>query len=208
MAPTLLKIRSALESAGSPGDVDVEGPTVAYAAGLATTLPRPAEATPSTWATWPAPTGGRGGYVVAPPSVKEDGGTWTWITGTPLDLGPDTPIRPSPLWVMALFDSARPPSAPPQEWHATPGGPDTGAAALERELGRLMLAPEGSRNHQLKSRPTPSDNWWEYERSRQTTWRCPIRRGPAIGSVSRRPRPRSAAAYLAGLRSPRQIGKV
>jgi len=156
----------ALESVGGPAVVkevdgllvcadDVEGPTVS---------------TPRGWHCYVAPTGrgntvklggladvdwrGRGGYVVAPPSVKADGGTWDWMTGSTLDLGPDTEIRPAPAWVLSLFDRRQggdtppgggtPPSIPR---HA--GRTGYGAAALERELGRLASAQEGTRNHQL-----------------------------------------------------------
>lgn len=139
----------ALEQSGPVGDPDVEGPTVA---------------TPRGWHCYVEPTGrgntvnlgglagidwrGRGGYVIAPPSVKDDGGTWTWMTG-PMDLGPDTPIVPAPEWVLALFDRRRDSlsldTGPPR--HA--GRTGYGAAALERELGRLVMAPEGTRNHAL-----------------------------------------------------------
>jgi hypothetical protein len=127
---------------------DVEGPTVA---------------TPRGWHAYVAPTGkgntvnlgklagidwrGRGGYVVAPPSVRDDGGTWTWTTGTPQDLGPNTPIVPAPEWVLQLFDRPIAPVSGTLPRHA--GRTGYGAAALERELGRLATAAEGTRNHQL-----------------------------------------------------------
>ena len=136
-------------STDRPGD-DVEGPTVA---------------TPRGWHAYVTPTGrgnavnmgglsgvdwrGRGGYVVAPPSVKEDGGTWDWMTGTPQDLGPDTPIIPAPEWVLQLFERRVEPAMGTLPRHA--GRTGYGAAALERELGRLALAMEGSRNHQLNA---------------------------------------------------------
>jgi hypothetical protein len=136
-------------SVDRPGD-DVEGPTVA---------------TPRGWHGYVAPTGrgnavnlgglagidwrGRGGYVVAPPSVKEDGGTWSWMAGTPQDLGPDTPIIPAPDWVLQLFDRRTGPVVGTLPRHA--GRTGYGAAALERELGRLATATEGTRNHQLNA---------------------------------------------------------
>jgi len=150
----------ALEAVGGPAemyevdglmicDTNVEGPTVS---------------TPRGWHCYVKPTGrgntvklgglpgvdwrGRGGYVIAPPSVKADGGTWRWITGTWMDLGADTPIRPAPDWVLDLFDRTRfTPTAGPLPRHT--GRTAYGAAALERELGRLAMAPEGSRNHAL-----------------------------------------------------------
>jgi hypothetical protein len=138
-----------LERSGQPGDPDIEGPTVA---------------TPRGWHCYLAPTGrgngvnigglagvdwrGRGGYVVAPLSRKEDGTRWTWMTGTPQDLGPDTPITAAPAWVLALFDrKATPAAGPGAIRHA--GLTGYGCAALERELGKLVMAPEGTRNHTL-----------------------------------------------------------
>ena len=50
---------------------------------------------------------GKGGHVVAPPSVKRDGGTWAWIQSAPSHFGPDTPIVPAPDWVLSLFNHRR-----------------------------------------------------------------------------------------------------
>ncbi len=139
-------------SEGRPGD-DVEGPTVA---------------TPRGWHCYVEPTGrgntvnlgglagvdwrGKGGYVIAPPSTRIDGGSWTWMVGTPLDLGPDTPIIPAPEWVLALFDRAeRPTDGGVTTLPRHAGRTGYGAAALERELGRLAIAQEGGRNHQLNA---------------------------------------------------------
>jgi len=149
----------ALESVGGPAivkevggllvcDDDIDGPTVS---------------TPRGWHCYVAPTGrgntvnlaglagidwrGRGGYVIAPPSRKADGGTWDWMTGTPRDLGPDTEIRSAPAWVLQLFDRQGADTTPGVTRHA--GRTGYGAAALERELGRLASAQEGARNHQL-----------------------------------------------------------
>ncbi len=138
-------------SESNPDGNDVEGPTVA---------------TPRGWHCYVEVTGrgnavnlaglagvdwrGRGGYVVAPQSVREDSATWTWITGTPLDLGPDTPIVPAPEWVLSLFNPSKPRGSPATlPRHA--GRTGYGAAALERELGRLALATEGTRNQQLNA---------------------------------------------------------
>jgi hypothetical protein len=134
-------------SEGGPGG-DIEGPTVA---------------TPRGWHCYVAPTGrgnsvnigglagidwrGRGGYAVAPPSRGADGTSWDWITGTPQDCGADTPIVPAPEWVLALFDRQHPGPNLPRHAGVSPYG----AAALERELGRLAVAQPGSRNHSLNS---------------------------------------------------------
>lgn len=127
---------------------DIEGPTVA---------------TPRGWHVYIAATGrgngvnvgglagidwrGRGGYAVAPPSRGADGTSWDWITGTPQDCGADTPIVPAPEWVLALFDRQHPGPNIPRHAGVSPYG----AAALERELGRLAVAQPGSRNHSLNS---------------------------------------------------------
>jgi Bifunctional DNA primase/polymerase, N-terminal len=138
----------ALECAGPIGDPDIEGPTVS---------------TPRGWHVFVEVTGrgnavnlgdligvdwrGAGGYVVAPPSWKADGTRWEWIIVPPHDLGPDTAIVPAPDWVLALFDRrAEMPAGGPAR-HA--GRTAYGAAALERELGRLVMAAEGTRNHTL-----------------------------------------------------------
>ena len=139
----------ALEHAGAPGDPDIEGPTVA---------------SPRGWHVYVSPTGrgnkadlgglsgvdwrGVGGYAVAPPSRKANGTGWDWIlTGGTFDLGPDTPIEPAPAWVMDLFDPTRPTRLDGPTRHG--GRTGYGAAALERELGRLVLTQEGGRNDQL-----------------------------------------------------------
>ena len=138
----------ALERAGAIGDPDIGGPTVA---------------TPRGWHVYVAPTGrgntvnlggqkgvdwrGKGGYVVAPLSTKDDGTAWPWITGTPLDLGPDTPIVPAPDWVLALFDRNSPKALSRPSRHA--GLTGYGATALEAERGRVACAPVGQRNDQL-----------------------------------------------------------
>jgi hypothetical protein len=95
---------------------------------------------------------GKGGYVVAPGSVRDDGEAWSWVTGTPFDLGPDTPIRPAPAWVLALFD--RRTEAVAQEVRV-PKFTDKqsarayGRRAMECEVDRLLKTPVGQRNDQL-----------------------------------------------------------
>jgi hypothetical protein len=155
----------AFENAGPVGNVtfvdglpvhefDVDGPTVA---------------TPRGWHCYVGPSGrgntvnvgglsgvdwrGRGGYVVAPPSVRADCGTWSWITGTPLDLGPDTPIRPAPGWVLRLLDRrdghpSPPPSIPIRRHGGLTG---YGAAALEGEVANVVTATKGARNGTLNA---------------------------------------------------------
>lgn len=95
---------------------------------------------------------GKGGYVVAPPSVRDDGGTWSWFADNDPDFGSDAPIRPAPAWVLDLFD--RRTEAVAQEVRV-PKFTDKKAAsaygrrAMECEVDRLLKTPVGQRNDQL-----------------------------------------------------------
>ncbi len=136
----------ALETTRSLGDVDVEGPMVA---------------TPRGWHGYLAPTGrgntvnlggipgvdwrGKNGYVVAPPSVNRKGGAWDWVE----NRGPNVPTVSAPRWVMSLFDLRPESSGGPVGPGPYGGRTGYGAAALEHEAGRLVLAQEGARNDQL-----------------------------------------------------------
>ncbi len=85
---------------------------------------------------------GKGGYIVAPPSTHICGKRYEWAVG--LD---DEPIRDAPPW---LVDLLKPPATIPRSPTGAPA--DIGAygtAALERELGRLVVAPVGQRNDAL-----------------------------------------------------------
>ena len=85
---------------------------------------------------------GKGGYIVAPPSLHIAGERYQWV----VDLD-DEPIRDAPLWLVHLV---KPPPAAPRSTNAAPANTDAyGTAALERELGRLMVAPVGQRNDAL-----------------------------------------------------------
>ncbi len=151
----LAALDAALPLADNPDDDPVVlGPTVR---------------TPRGWHVWVAPTGngntvnvgglpgvdwrGTGGYVVAPGSVKVDGTAWIWALPDDPDCGMAAPIRPAPAWL--LDHLARPPAptaAPPRVWTGPPTASDRyGQAALERALGRLASATNGSRNHQLNT---------------------------------------------------------
>ncbi len=135
-----------LAAVRSPSDSDINGPMVTTRRGLHYYV---------------APTGfrstvrlggipgldwrGEGGYVVAPPSVSVDGGTWAWVE----NRGSDVPVMPAPGWILNLFDQR-------VHFSAQPAGPAVGGeraahgpGALERELDRLVRAPNGTRNDQL-----------------------------------------------------------
>ncbi|MST31625.1 DNA primase [Acidimicrobiaceae bacterium USS-CC1] len=159
--------------------LDVDGPEALDAVSAAMPLAeRPEEdpylrgpqvATPRGWHAYIAPTGrkntvniagiagidwrGQGGYVVAPGSVKTEGGSWDWICG-PEDpeYGVDAPILPAPAWILELFERRT------QGRRGAPVAPLRGgregtsayaSAALEREIGRVAMAGEGARNHAL-----------------------------------------------------------
>jgi hypothetical protein len=109
--------------------------------------PRPAWATsvPATSSRWTG--GGRGGYVVAPPSRHRSGHPYQWAAGRDLDTRlAEVPAallerlqhrqagRPAPVVAVPVGD--RP-------------GPRYGQAALARELARVATAPQGQRNQRL-----------------------------------------------------------
>lgn len=81
-----------------------------------------------------------GGYVVAPPSIRADGATWSWVPGlTPADVQP----APCPDWLLALFTPPEPAPAavrgadPLAEDLSTPAVPGTRHATAFRIGGRL-----------------------------------------------------------------------
>jgi hypothetical protein len=88
---------------------------------------------------------GDGGYAVAPPSVHPSGCRYCWAVGA----GPTEQMEPLPDWLRELV---LPPSPPPRRPLPLnrPGRLTAYAQrALESELGRVALAPVGSRNDTL-----------------------------------------------------------
>jgi hypothetical protein len=93
---------------------------------------------------------GKGGYVVAPPSVHPSGAVYGWKCGEDDPaFGANAPIRPAPAWFLDLLDR-RPAPAPPRNDRLAKTSA-YGRRALEAECGRLALAPEGQRNHMLNA---------------------------------------------------------
>jgi hypothetical protein len=101
---------------------------------------------------------GAGGYVIAPPSVHPSGARYRWELPDDPRFGSRAPIRPAPAWLVELLD---PPRRSPYEalrdrmasdWPAAarhPVSASYGQRALESELGRLAVAPDGERNQTL-----------------------------------------------------------
>jgi hypothetical protein len=94
---------------------------------------------------------GAGGYVVAPPSVHPSGAVYRWHCGAEdPDFGPSAPLHPVPHWLLDLL--TRRPEPVPSPVATVGPSRDTnayGRRALEGEVGKVLLAPVGSRNDQL-----------------------------------------------------------
>ena len=130
----------ALEAARSLGEGEIEGPMVATRRGShlymsSTGLGSTVNLGGIRGVDWR----GEGGYVVAPPSVNVKGGKWDWIE----NRGPDAPIMPAPDWLLKLFDRQADSSAYPVGTALSGRRTRYGIAALERELGRLVMSSEG-----------------------------------------------------------------
>lgn len=90
---------------------------------------------------------GRGGYVVVPPSVVGDV-AYIWSPAFP----PTLDLPPCPDWLTDLWDNRRQrPAITSQLVNGNRTCPTSGYGrrALESELGRLVLTPEGARNDEL-----------------------------------------------------------
>jgi hypothetical protein len=85
---------------------------------------------------------GRGGYVVAPPSIGPNG-TYGWSVAPR-----EQEIEAAPAWLVGLLEHKAPVHP---VLSGAGGGSAYGRRALESELGRLALAVDGTRNHQLNA---------------------------------------------------------
>lgn len=94
---------------------------------------------------------GVGGYVVAPPSRHESGTVYRWKWGeNETQFGFRCRLAPVPDWLLELL--TKPMSRFPTTliaWGGSQRNGHYGQHALEAEVGRVLLAPEGQRNDQL-----------------------------------------------------------
>jgi hypothetical protein len=136
---------AALDAAKPPGAPDFDGPTCTTGKGhhvyLAVTgVGNKASFIPGIdWR-------GRGGYVIAPPSIHPSGRRYEWI----LPGEPEREIGAVPAWLRELLEPARPGQSP---WpanhgfnHADHAAGAYGRRALESEVAKVALAVEGTRN--------------------------------------------------------------
>ncbi len=93
---------------------------------------------------------GKGGYVIAPPSVHPNGTPYLW------DLNHDccAELNPVPAWLLDVWDRRRDEGAQHRirdggHRREHGGGTPYGRKALESELGRLALVGVGHRNDEL-----------------------------------------------------------
>lgn len=90
---------------------------------------------------------GRGGYVVAPPSIHPNGERYEWLL-TPDDV----PVEAAPLWLIELVKQRPAPATGTVPASTITHVGTTGAygrRALESECDRVALAVEGTRNDTL-----------------------------------------------------------
>jgi Bifunctional DNA primase/polymerase, N-terminal len=87
---------------------------------------------------------GVGGYVVAPPSIGSNGVLYEWA------ICPDEQtLEPAPSWLVTFVTRTTVSNARHTGKRNTSS--NYGRRALEGEAGRVILAPEGSRNHELNT---------------------------------------------------------
>lgn len=94
---------------------------------------------------------GRGGYVIAPPSVHPSGVLYTWMLGSDdPEYGAEAPLFSAPAWFLELLERpGREMSVRPIK--TTRANNAYGQRALESECGKVVLAPVGQRNHTLNA---------------------------------------------------------
>jgi hypothetical protein len=135
--------RAALRRWATQHDVHLDGPLVGTGSG---------------WHHYLAPAGsgnraglleqvdwrGRGGYVIAPPSLHANGTRYRWLR----PLASELPDVPWPLRNLLIPARQQQPEPPPR-FREEPAGHPYGRVALQRELAAVAQAPKGRRNHTL-----------------------------------------------------------
>jgi putative DNA primase/helicase len=93
---------------------------------------------------------GKGGYVVAAPSVHATGALYEWI---PRADGSFPKLAPCPAWLAELMarKEEKKPAPAPKPPARVDGCSAYGARALEEECGEVGSCPEGNRNHTLNA---------------------------------------------------------
>lgn len=90
-------------------------------------------------------TRGKGGYVVAPPSIHQSGAAYRWIE-------PDHALLPAPEWLLEALERGAPEPLSVGERRSLPDGAlftSYGKAALEGLVEDMLAAEEGWRNDTL-----------------------------------------------------------
>lgn len=91
---------------------------------------------------------GDGGFVVLPPSVRDDGEAYAWLV-SPADIDfPD-----APRWLLSFLRRAEPQNPPAAVEHfvTEPASGRYAESALERECRNVANAPSGTRNETLNT---------------------------------------------------------
>ena len=94
---------------------------------------------------------GRGGYVIAPPSLHPSGTRYRWHLGeADPDFGANAPLQAAPRWLLDLLEPALTPFTPRGSSNRPAQSRNAYARrALESEVGRIALAEVGERNDVL-----------------------------------------------------------
>lgn len=146
---------------------------------------------------------GRGGYIVAPPSVHMSGNVYHW------NGGPDEPLNPVPEWLQLILNpprETRPHGATITYLPLDGQGTRYGLSALNGELDEISQAVEGTRNDRLNN---SAFNLYSLVAAHQLDERVVDERvyaaAAAIGLPDSEIRQTMASAKKSGMESPREI---